>query len=337
MKYGRHLLVGLSVLILGGCGTTVHESLKVQQAIKEPIGLSKTIVILPFADYSQADDIESAYRRQLFVRENVTDQFVQYGFNLPVQDDVFSYLVGQKIIQARVLPKTTSLEHELRGEWSPAMKKEINRYVGLAQTQAAGSETLSTKGLTTHEIVKIGRYFSADYIVRGQINQYKIRQDPSWNPLKKGFLTFVVGSTSSLSFGQAESDLYNELNYTVSGAAVGAGISGLTDGAIDNAIGWGVAGGLLGNLASHSGKTPQAVVQLRIWVQDAHTGNVVWTNRVDMQVSPTSAMADHQHDALFERATEQGIATLIDDFAQVVYHVPPPYLPAPNTMKRGNY
>ena len=36
----------------------------------------KSVVILPFADYSDADNIETAYRRNLFVSENVTDQFV---------------------------------------------------------------------------------------------------------------------------------------------------------------------------------------------------------------------------------------------------------------------
>jgi len=326
MKYGRHLLVGLSVLILGGCGTTVHESLKVQQTIKNTVGLDKTIVILPFADYSQADNLERACRRQLFVTENITDQFVQYGFHLPVQDDVFSYLVDQKIIkgQAAAKPKTTSLEYEMKGEWSSPMKDELKRYMELAQKQTMGNETLTTRGLTTQEIVKIGRYFSADYIVRGQINQYKTRQDPSWNPMRKGILTFVSGATSRLAFGQAESEIYDELNNTVAGGANAAAISGITDGELTHAIAWGAGGAFLANMAHHSGKIPQAVVQLRIWVQDAYTGDVVWTNRVNVQVAPKSVFADYQYDALFEKATEKGIATLIDDFAQVVYHVPPP-------------
>jgi len=61
---------------------------------------------------------------------------------------------------------------------------------------------------------------------------------------------------------------------------------------------------------------------------------VVWTNRVNVQVSPQSALADYQYDALFEQATEKGIATLIDDFAQVVYHVPPPAPPMKTKARR---
>ncbi|BCO10353.1 hypothetical protein GF1_27290 [Desulfolithobacter dissulfuricans] len=69
-----------------------------------------------------------------------------------------------------------------------------------------------------------------------------------------------------------------------------------------------------GTLTHNSGRVPQAVVQLRIWVQDAYTGDVVWTNRVDVKVSPESVLADYQYDALFEQATERAIATLIDNF-----------------------
>ncbi|MCL2790690.1 MAG: hypothetical protein FWD79_08600 [Desulfobulbus sp.] len=337
MKYGRHLLICLSVLIFGGCGTTVHESLKVQQTGKNQIGSDKTVVILPFADYSLADDnLERAYRRQLFVNENITDQFVKYGFHLPVQDDVFSYLVDQKIIKAQTYTtsKTASLEHELKGEWCPEIKSELKRYIDLNRRQYADNESGSTRGLTKQEIVKIGRYFSADYIVRGQINQYKTRQDPSWNPMKRGILTFMSGTTSRIIFGHAESDLYDELNTTTAAGIDAAIISGITDGELTHAIAWGAGGAYLGNLAQHSGKIPQAVVQMRIWVQDAYTGNVVWTNRVNVQVSPKSVFADQQYDVLFEGATEKGIATLIDDFAQVVYHVPPPVQPSNTRFRR---
>jgi len=336
MKYSRHLLIGLLTLFLGGCGTTVHESLKIQAANKNPVGSDKTVVILPFADYSHADNLETAYRRNLFVSENVTDQFVKYGFQLPVQEDVFLYLADQNIINVVTYDrkKTDSLEHEMNKEWSSAMKETLQRYINLAQTSGSRSnesDSPGTHGLTQQEIVKIGRHFSADYIVRGRIIQYKDRQDPSWNPAKKGLITFVTGVTNKIAFGQAESEKYDEWNNTVAGAADAAFISGVTDGDLSHAIAWGGAGAVLGNLAHHSGKIPQAVVQLRVWVQDAYTGNVVWTNRVDVKVSPESVLADYQYDALFEKATEKAISTLVDNFAQVVYHVPPP---APVTKVR---
>jgi hypothetical protein len=53
---------------------------------------------------------------------------------------------------------------------------------------------------------------------------------------------------------------------------------------------------------------------LRIWVQEAATGNLVWTNRVDVKVSPESVYADRQYDMLFDTAIHKGVNTLIDNF-----------------------
>ena len=341
MKCSRSLLFGLLALFLCSCGTTVQESLKVPPTSKNLVGLDKTVVILPFADYSSADKLETAYRRNLYVSENLTDQFNKYGFRSPVQEDVFLYLTDHNFINivSYGAKKSESLEYELNQEWSDAMKKHLQFYADLSQQNnmiAGESEGPGTHGLTQKEIVKIGSHFSADYIVRGRIIQFKDRQDPSWNPIKKGLLPFVAGVTNKVAFGQAESDKYDELNTTVAGAADAASISGVTDGNLNHAIAWGAAGAVLGNMAYHSGKIPQAVVQLRVWVQDAYSGNVVWTNRVDVKVSPESVLADYQYDALFEKATEKAITTLVDDFAQTIYK-PTPVAPvvSPDTDKDG--
>jgi len=338
MNFSRSLLFGLSALLLCSCGTTVQESLKVQPEVKSQLGHDKTVVILPFADYSSADNLETAYRRNLFVAENLTDQFNKYGFRSPVQEDVFLYLVDHNFINIVSYggKKSSSLEYELNQEWSNAMKSHLQRYADLSQKNSmlsGDSEGPGTHGLTQKEIVRIGRQFSADYVVRGRIIQYKDRQDPTWNPVKKGLLPFVAGVTNKVAFGQAESDKYDELNTTVAGAADAAFISGVTDGNLNHAIAWGVAGAALGNMAYHSGRIPQAVVQLRVWVQDAYTGNVVWTNRVDVKVSPESVLADYQYDALFEKATEKAITTLVDDFAQAIYKPAP--VTSPDTDKDG--
>jgi len=77
---------------------------------------------------------------------------------------------------------------------------------------------------------------------------------------------------------------------------------------------WGAVGMAAGHMASHGGRVDQAVVQMRIWVQDAYTGNVVWTNRVDIKVSPESIFADRQFDALFDSAITQATTSLMSNF-----------------------
>lgn len=338
MKYSRQMLVIFLTLLLGGCGATVKESLKVQPTAHSAIGADRTVVVLPFADYSYADNLETAYRRNLFISENLTDQFTQIGFHLPVQEDVFLYLVDQNIINivAYDQKKTKSLEYELKSDWSDKMKGTLKQYMELSQQTGDTSSvnTPGSHGLTQQEIVKIGRHFSADYIVRGRIIQYKDRLDPSWAPWKKGVVNFVTGVTNRVAFGQANSDQYDEMGNIIAGASYGAligdganwpydgspdqNIFGITGGEMGNTVVWGAIGAGLGHMAHNSGKIPQAVVQLRIWVQDAYTGNVVWTNRVDVKVSPESVLADYQYDALFESATEKAVATLIEDFAKQI-------------------
>ncbi len=339
MTLAKHILLCLITSILVcGCGQTVKESLKVQPVAKSAVGTDRTVVILPFADYSENDSMESAYRRNLFITENLTDQLASNSFRLAVQEDVFLYLAQQKIIDvvAYENKSTSLLEEELQDEWSEAMKAELQRYVDLTKQRGKNSAVLEapgTHGLTRQEIVKIGRHFNADYIMRGRIIQYKTRQDPSWSPMKKGIIGFITGSTNKLAFGQASSDKYDDWGNMLAGGMYGAiagnswangpwdpngsnTLFGTASGAAANAIAWGAVGAGIGHMSHKTGQVPQAVVQLRVWVQDAYTGDVVWTNRVDVKVSPKTMFADYQYDQLFESATEKAVETLVDDFAQ---------------------
>ncbi len=218
------------------------------------------------------------------------------------------------------------------------MKSELQRYIDLTNTRSSDMPVLEspgTHGLTQQEIVKIGRHFSADYIIRGRIIQYKEREDPSWAPWKKGVIGFVTGVTNKIAFGQARTDKYDNWGNMAAGAMYGAlagddahwpwspskpdqTILGVSTSGDANIIFWGAVGGGLGHMAHNTGKIPQAVVQLRIWVQDAYNGDVVWTNRIDVKVSPESVLADYQYDALFENATEKAVSTLIDDFTKTL-------------------
>jgi len=334
MNYSRYLLYVLLALLVSGCGQTVQESIKVQPAMKSTAGGDKSIVILPFADYSEADDLESAYRRNLYVSENLTDQLVSNSFHLPVDEDVFRYLSSQNIIKVIAYEdtNTSQLEDEMNGEWSSLMKSHIQGYIEQTKFNDQDKPVMDspgTHGLTQQEVTKIGRHFGVDYILRGRIIEYKTREDPSWNPLKRGILTFVNGTTSRLAFGNAASEEYDMIGSMIAGAVWGGilgsnanwpwdkdggtSVLGFSGGDDANTVFWGAVGGAAGRVG-HDSKAGQAVVQLRIWVQDAYTGSVVWTNRVDVKVSAESVLADSQYDALFETATEKAITTLVDDF-----------------------
>lgn len=325
----KYVILIVFALVLNGCGQHVVETLKVPQipASGAP-GSGKTIVVLPFADYTYADDLASSYRRNLQVTESLTDSLSSQGFGMPISEDVFNYLAGQGVIQIANYEDNSnvSLTNELAGDWSDSMKQTIRHYLRQQQiTQKRQvAEAPGTHALDTNAITKLGRAFQADYVVRGRILEFRTRQEATWEPWKRGLFPVIAGGTAQILYGFAGSDEYDTINQMMSGGMWGLAAGNLSDWPIDgmeieggitgNEIIWAGAGGLLGNQASKSGRVDQAVVQLRIWVQDASSGQVVWTNRASVRVSPSSIFADGQYDDLFNTAIDKGVTSLVDNF-----------------------
>lgn len=317
------LLAGM----LAGCGTTSVQTLMVPNGgHPQAQGKGMTAVVLPFADYSGGDRIASAFRRHLMVTESLTDNLRRNGFNAPVQEDVFQHLVEQKVISLAAYGEgsgggSASLASELEDpDWSDVMKGKIQDYIELQQAQQLGggknlaADSPGTHGLSDQEVVKLGRKFGADYIIRGRILEFRTRQDHTWDPRRRGLIPFVVGTTSQAAFGFAEAEQYDNLGDAAAGGLWGAALSSGGDTAIT--IFWSVAGGTAGAMAKQGGKLDQAVVRLRIWVQNAYDAQVVWTNQVEVRVAPESVMADSQYDDLFDQAIKKASSALMADFVQ---------------------
>jgi TolB-like protein len=272
------------------------------------------------------------------ITESFTDRLVTNGFHLPIQEDVFHYLIDQSIIS--LIPygqnRSISMKNELDNEWSEVMKDRLRGYIAEQQTQSDHQVAASpgTHALTAQTIAKIGRKFNADYVVRGRILEFSTRREHTWAPWKRGILPFVSGTTSQIAFGFADTSQYDNMNNMVAGGAIGAIVGNNAhspwDSYAGNSIFWGAVGAALGQQTTNSGRVDQAVVQMRIWVQETATGSVIWTNRVDVKVSPESVLADNQYDTLFNQAIEKGSATLIDNFIISVFHVAPvKFVPPP--------
>lgn len=320
----KYLVVGILALAFTGCGQTVVEKLNVASGPGQNApGSGKSIVILPFADYSQGN-LASAQRRNMAITESMTDRLVTQGFGMPIQEDVFDYLVQENIIQLAATQgaNTKSLDFQLKDVWSAEMKEMIQFYKDQVEMESAqqADNTPGTRGLNPKTIAKIGRHFEADYVVRGRILEFKTRDEASWLPWKKGLLPFVNGGASKILTGFASSDDYDETNEIVTGMLFGAiiGNNGASifeqKGETLNTIFWTGVGGYGGKVSNRSGKVDQAAVQMRVWVQEAATGNVVWTNRIRVLVSPETMFADNQYDALFNTAIEKGVNALVNDF-----------------------
>lgn len=333
MQKFKFALYLLSAVLLMGCGQTVVETLHVPDSShRNAAGKGQTVIILPFADYTSAEDLAGAYRRNLSVTEALTDRLVANGFGMAIQEDVFGYLVDENIISVVNYEgnNTESLTAELGGDWSDVMQNELQRYIQLQKMPSGKSVSGSpgTHAVTPNAIAKMGRRFNADYIVRGRILEYKTRQEATWAPWKKGVLPFVNGSTNRVLNGFASSDAYDERNEALTGMLIGGIMGynyatwpwnegqtffGMADGS-SNTVTWAGVGAGLGMVSHSSGKIDQAAVQLRVWVQEAATGNVIWTNRVRVLVSPQTVFADKQYDTLFNKAIEKGVDALVNHF-----------------------
>jgi len=330
MKSLTHVMFAVFALLLAGCGHTVTETLSApQMPFRDAACYGKTVVILPFADYSQGDSIASAQRRSMMITEAITDELTANGFALPVQEDVFEYLVAERIInpiayQGQV---STSLSYELTDEWSNVMKKEIAGYLEKEKQEKMAAAAPGAHALTTTAVAKIGRQFGANYVIRGRILEFRTRDENTWNPWKRGIIPFVMRGSNRVLFGYADSAAYDADNASLAGMMVGAvaghdminwpnqsfmGVGASSD---TNAVIWGAAGAGLGRRsAGHAGEATQAAVQMRMWVQEATTGNIIWTNRVTVEVSPRSFFADNQYDALFNEAINQCARSLVSNF-----------------------
>lgn len=136
------------------------------------------------------------------------------------------------------------------------------------------------KGITNEEILEIGKQFNANYILRGRIVEFKTRQDTSFNPFKRGIAPFIVETSSRVALGFADTDSDTGETYF------------------------------------QMGSRATGMVELRLWVQNASTGEVMWTNHTNIEVAPCCIFSDPQQDKLYSTAIKYNASRLIHDFAK---------------------
>lgn len=273
--------------LVAGCGQVVTERLTTPQSQTggTRCAVTKSMVVLPFADYSYADDLsESSFKRNIAVMEALTDQLSGKGYRLPAYEDTVKYLIDNDIVKVVSFEGqgsgnyASSLQNELdTGEWSDQMKNELRKQIQIQDK----SSSQPSQGMDKLTIARIGSDFKADYILRGRILKYDFRDtDDSWNPLKRGLIPIIFpDATNRFLFGIANPEFYDMVDDFATRGVVG-----------------------------------NALVHLRVWVQDASTGEVIWTNRAEVKVTPRTSFAGRNVDDLFHTAVNQAVFSLIEDF-----------------------
>ncbi len=335
------LLFLLAIMVcLVSCGQKVKDSVApLNTSIQYPNSPAKQIVVLPLADYTMGVRPDDSLRRQVKIYEALMYRLAEKGFYVPLKEDVVQYMVDLGVIRIISKPSIRSnssyrlIMEELDSGWSDVMQDEIQKLM-VRNDQLLSSKQryeLTRVGLDHGTIQQIGRRFGADYILRGRVVEYEVREGNTLNPLQIGILPFFFDMSSALLFGFAESEQYDLWQDLSIGGGLGALLgsfaetpfsSGHSDYAGLNAAVWGAAGASAAYLASKGGRIPQAVVQLSLALQDANDGRVIWENRVEKQVEPVSVWADPAERTRVDRAVEESVAALVDDLATALDGIP---------------
>jgi len=366
IKLMRSLFLIAMISILAGCGQTVRESLSpinTPELAKDKI--NKKIVLLPLADYTQGRTPDDNLRRQVKINTSLNHRLSMYGLYSPLQEDVMQQLVDMGIIsevKSNELnyDKYRHLSKEIGFDWSSAMQDEIARVYAISEATRAtqGSMKFEHIGLNQEAVKVLGIRFNSDYLLRGRIVEYEIRQGHSLNPFQRGFLPVFFGVTSNALFGVAKTEQYDLWHDAAVGGTVGALIGTnletpfnppkkntevITEGdhprfmtqktVTDyeggyemyqglNAGVWGAAGATAAYLASKGGKIEKAVVQVSLALQKADDGTIIWQNRVEKEVEPYTMWANPTDRLVLDRAIEEAALSLIDDLAATLKKMP---------------
>lgn len=235
--------------------------------------------------------------------------------------------------------------------WSTYMTRELeaaishNEQVETARqrkNKKNNRQGLESASLTGGQVIHLGNTFGADYIIRGRLIEFdQGAAKDNFNPFQVGILPFVFNTGQRAVFGVAKSEKYEMIDKMAMG-----GIAGLTIGSnndnepfdeeVDhesgghplfdptvtnvkdyhelNTVFWGAAGTGLAFLAHKGGKVPRAVVQIRIMVQDALTGALLWTNRSQVEVVPKSVYSSQEYRVLVAKAIKEAASSLVNNF-----------------------
>lgn len=359
------LLLLLTIMVcLASCGQKIKNSVApLNTSVQYSNSAAKQIVVLPLADYTMGVRPDDSLRRQVKIYEALMYRLAEKGFYVPLKEDVVQYLVDLGIIQIIGKPSIRSsnsygsITEELGSEWSDAMQEEIQKLVVVNEQLAKSKQRyeVTRVGLDPGTIQQIGRRFGADYILRGRVVEYEVREGNTLNPLQIGILPFFFDTSSALLFGFAESERYDLWQDLAIGGGLGALLGsnaetpfttpnkkttitggshprfatestsyhgGYENHAGYNAAVWGAVGASAAYLASKGGQVPQAVVQISLALQDASDGRIVWANRVERQVEPLSMWADPAVRTQIDRAVEEAAGALIVNLTNALSNSP---------------
>ncbi len=348
----------VSSFFLTGCGSRVHTSVSMASEAPAHNSPGVNIAILPLADYTAGFSPDDALRRQIKIESALERQLAAIGVYPAMGEDVIQCLADLgviKIIEGPAIHGPNQfIARELASGWSEEMRREVVAI--LSKQSSPDNTTLATKkiGMDQGTLRAIGERLGVDYVLRGRIIEYELRDNRNLNPLQRGLLPFFFDTASATVFGVARSDTYDIWQDVALGGTLGAilgssanhpfnapskktvstgsavhprlgatAVSISEEGGFDNSQGlnagfWGAAVAGAAYLASQGGKVPEAVVQVGLALQDVRTGKILWADIVEKTVTPRSVWADSRERIQMDIAVQEAAKTLVSGLKPVL-------------------
>jgi len=292
-----------------------------------------------------------AHGLSVVVQEDVNTLLVDHDIIRPL--DAQKYLINgtvNKTEQENPLDNVASPEYTYQYHtYTQVMRDEIVELVSKNKSkyksQKGNSPVLqgATVGLSRDKVIELADTLDVDLILRGRILDYGIKEtasakikdsgvvpvvfrgtrdfllggagsyDSGQPEQRQGILPSIFGNGRGMLLGGADSNGYNAGLEDVNNIAVGTTAGALTAGSTGGWIGAGI-GYLVGQQPKRSKRT--AVMQVRIYAQNGKTGEVMWTNRVEMQYSPANNRDfDNTHRrVMFDNVVNEGVKSLMSGF-----------------------
>jgi len=338
----------LVIIFVVACGQKIQKT--IAPVKPEPLeGKWRRVTILPLADYSGPSSLYEAWRRNVLVQEAIEDEFFRLGFMPAPKEDVYDLLVTLGVVKEveELKPPTLGgasevILRELTGPWSESIKEHLRE--ALKQNIEVAYEESRTKRskylvppeerftpLDPQALEEIGRTFHSRFIVRGRIIEFKKGFEETFDPFRIGFLPFFFNTGQRVVWGVAPPEAYDfvpdqkvrkGLAWTTElaekmaiGASSAYAIANAASASLWEKILWADIGAGLGVFSHPSGRLPEVTVQVRLFVQDALTGDVIWTNRAEVRVSPETVFARKDMDLLRDKAIKEACRSLVANFS----------------------
>ncbi len=253
--------------------------------------------ILPFADYS-AQQEPIAYREwggNIKIMEEIIDQLTSRGITVVIQEDINSLLLDNDIIKPidkkylinGTLDESVSNENGIESPsyeldnypHSEGMQEELRKIIG-ESTEATDNQASPVLQGATVGLTK------EKIIEIGQILAADI---------------IFRGRILDYGFKDVET---NDLAYRGIGEIIGQFFVNMFSSSKEY------------NQADRKNAKRSAVVQIRIYAQDTSTGDMVWTNRTEIEYTPKSRKDyNSKHPkVMFDAAVKKGIDELMGNF-----------------------